>query len=157
MLGAVVSITWMVRLTVPLVLPQSSIACQLLVEEYVLPQVPAVVVAPSSTTVAPPQVSDAVGALNTGVAGHSTVPSPPWPPIDGAVVSITWMVWLTVPLVLPQSSIACQLLVDEYVFPQVPAVVVAPSSTTVAPPQVSLAVGALNTGVAGHSTVPSPP
>src|ERR1051325_11666083 len=170
----------MVCSTVPLVLPQASIACQLLVEEYVLPQVPAVVVAPSSITVAPPHVSLVVGGLNTGVPGHSTVPSPPWPPIEGAVVSITWMVcstvpsppwppiegavvsvtWIvcsTVPLVLPQASIACQLLVEEYVLPQVPAVVVAPSSTTVAPPHVSEAVGGLNTGVPGHSTVPSPP
>src|ERR1044071_5100074 len=102
----------MVCSTLPLVFPQSSIACQLLVEEYVLPQVPAVVVAPSSTTVAPLHVSEAVGGLNTGVPGHSTVPSPPWPPIEGTVESITWIVCSTVPLVLPQASIACQLLVE---------------------------------------------
>src|SRR5205807_10046928 len=100
--------------------------------------VPAVVVAPRSCTLAPPQVSEAVGAVKVGLAGHSTVPSAPCPPIVGGVLSTTLMVWLTVPLVLPQSSVAFQLLVDVYVFPHVPAVVVAPRSCTVAPPHVSL-------------------
>src|SRR5207302_8527203 len=102
----------MVCVTVPLVFPQSSVAFQLLVEVYVFPHVPAVVVAPRSCTVAPPQVSLAVGAVKVGEAGHSTVPSAPWPPIVGGVLSTTLMVWLTVPLVLPQSSVAFQLLVE---------------------------------------------
>lgn len=38
--------------------------------------------------------SDAVGVLNTGVAGHSIVPGPPTPVITGAVVSSTLMIWL---------------------------------------------------------------
>src|SRR5437588_4484516 len=86
------SSTMMVWLTVPLVLPQSSVAFQLLVEVYVFPHVPAVVVAPRSCTVAPPQVSEAVGAVKVGEAGHSTVPSAPCPPIDGGVLSTTLMV-----------------------------------------------------------------
>src|SRR5207302_10697330 len=102
----------MVWLTVPLVLPQSSVAFQLLVEVYVFPHVPAVVVAPRSCTVAPPQESLAVGAANVGEAGHSTVPSAPCPPIVGGVCSSTLMVCLTVPLVFPQSSVAFQLLVE---------------------------------------------
>src|SRR5438067_8800004 len=101
-----------VWLTVPLVLPQSSVAFQLLVEVYVFPHVPAVVVAPRSCTVAPPQVSLAVGAVKVGLAGHSTVPSAPWPPIDGGDRKSVVKGKLTVPLVLPQSSVAFQLLVD---------------------------------------------
>ena len=62
-------------------------------------------------TVAPPQVSDAVGAVNTGVAGHWMVSLAPAWPIDGAVVSITIMVWLTFPDEFPQASTACQVTV----------------------------------------------
>src|SRR5205807_8675149 len=102
----------MVCVTVPLVFPQSSVAFQLLVDVYVFPQVPAVVVAPRSCTVAPPHVSEAVGAVKVGLAGHSTVPSAPCPPIVGGVWSTTLMVWLTVPLVLPQSSVAWKRVVE---------------------------------------------
>src|SRR2546423_9740080 len=102
----------MVFLTVTLVLPQSSLSLQPSVDVSVFPHVPAVVVAPRSCTVAPPQVSLAVGAVKVGEAGHSTVPSLPCPPMLGAVRSSTMMVWLTVPLVLPQASVAFQLLVD---------------------------------------------
>src|SRR5438132_11613515 len=98
--------------TVPLLLPPASVAFQLFAELDALPLVPAVVVAPRSCTVAPPQVSLAVGAVNVGEAGHSTVPLLPCPPIVGAVWSTTPMVWLTVPLVLPQASTAFQLLVE---------------------------------------------
>jgi hypothetical protein len=66
-----------------------------------------------STIDEPPHVSLAVGAVKVGAAGHSTLPLAPCPPIVGAVVSTTAMVWLTVPLVLPQASTACQILVSE--------------------------------------------
>src|SRR5438132_606059 len=102
----------MVCLTVPLVLPHSSVPSLLDALAILFPHVPAVVVAPRSCTVAPPQVSLAVGAVNVGEAGHSTVPLLPCPPIVGAVWSTTPMVWLTVPLVLPQASTAFQLLVE---------------------------------------------
>jgi hypothetical protein len=62
--------------------------------------------------VAVPQVSEAVGAVNIGVPLHAIVVSGPAEPIVGAVVSRTMMVWLTVPLVFPQSSVALQLLVE---------------------------------------------
>src|SRR5437660_10766267 len=103
----------MVWVTVPLVLPQSSVAFPFSAHFRSFPQVPAVVVAPRSCTVAPPQVSLAVGAVKVGEAGHSTVPLAPCPPIVGAVGSGTAMVWLTVPLVLPQASTAFQLLAEE--------------------------------------------
>jgi len=58
------------------------------------------------------------------------------------------MLWLTVPLVLPQPSIARQLRVvtNAQLLPEV----VSPRFCTVAPLQVSEAVGAVNVGVAGH-------
>src|SRR5438105_8189 len=103
----------MVWLTVPLVFPQSSDALYLHDALPIFPHVPAVVVAPRSCTVAPPQVSLAVGAVKVGEAGHSTVPLLPCPPIAGAVVSTTVIVWFREALVLPQLSTACQVLVSE--------------------------------------------
>ena len=43
---------------------------------------------PTCTTVNVPQASDAVGAVNDGVAVHSIVASAPAAPIDGAVLSV---------------------------------------------------------------------
>ena len=76
---------------------------------------------------------------------------PPAAPITGAVVSTLVLLWVTVPLVLPQPSIALQLRVVTKVheFPEV----VSPRFSTVAPLHVSDAVGAVNDGEAGHSTV----
>src|SRR2546423_1342053 len=102
----------MVCVTVPLVLLQASIACQVLVSEYVFPQ-PAAVVSLSNTIEDVLHVSLVVGEVNVGEAGHSTVPSLPWPPIDGAWSSTTMMVCVTVPLVLLHASIACQVRVSE--------------------------------------------
>src|SRR5438552_19143173 len=102
----------MVLLTVPLVLPQSSVAPYPSLFRSVFPHVPAVVVAPRSCTVAPPHVSLAVGAVNVGEAGHSTVPLLPCPPKIGRASCRDMMVLVTVPLVLPQSSVAFQLLVE---------------------------------------------
>src|SRR5438876_7462176 len=102
----------MVWVTVPLVFPQSSVAFQLLVSLSARRPAPPVVVAPRSCTVAPPHVSLAVGAVKVGEAGHSTVPLLPCPLIVGGVGYTSTMVWLTVPLVFPQSSVAFQLLVE---------------------------------------------
>src|SRR3989442_9228123 len=74
---------------------------------------PAVLLSLSSTTEELLQVSEDVGEVKLGLAGHSTVPLSPWPPIVGGWSSTTMMVWLTVPLVLPQASTACQVLVWE--------------------------------------------
>ena len=63
-----------------------------------LAQLPAAVTSESKFTVAPPQASDAVGAVNDGVAVHSIVALAPALPIVGACVSLTVMVWLTVAL-----------------------------------------------------------
>ena len=75
-------------------LPHASMACQVRVSEYVFPH-PADDVSLSSTIEDVLHVSLVVGEVNVGLAGHSTVPSLPCPPIVGAVVSSTMMVWCT--------------------------------------------------------------
>ena len=75
--------------------------------------VPCVVVSSlACCTVAVPQASEAVGGVNIGVWLHAIVVSLPGLPIVGAVLSRTVIVWVTVPLVLPQASTAFQLLAD---------------------------------------------
>ena len=71
-----------------------------------------VVLSLTSCTVEVPQASEAVGAVNIGVPLHAIVVSAPAEPIVGAAVSRTVIVWVTVPLVLPQASTAFQLLAD---------------------------------------------
>ena len=58
-----------------------------------------------------PHASDAVGAVNDGVAVHSIVALAPADPIAGAVVSVTVIVCVLVADVLPHASIASQVLV----------------------------------------------
>src|SRR5437764_14949994 len=93
-------------------------AFQVLVLVYVPPH-PAVELSLSSTIEELLHVSLEVGSVNTGMAGHSTVPLSPWPPIIGGVLSSTMMVWLTVPLVLLHASTACQVLVRRSEAPRV--------------------------------------
>ena len=68
-----------------LVLPQPSTARQLRVvtKAHAFPDV----VSPRFSTVAPLHVSEALGAVKLGEAGHSTVLSAPGEPISGLVVS----------------------------------------------------------------------
>src|SRR6266403_4422538 len=88
--GGVVSTLVLFCVTVPLVLPQPSTALQLRVvtKAHWFPEV----VSPRFCTVAPLHVSDTVGAVNDGEAGHSMVASLPCPPIVGSVLSSTVMV-----------------------------------------------------------------
>src|SRR5215216_5659450 len=98
-------------------------------------------------TVAPLHASDAVGALklrpaNVVVAGHpDTEKLAPAAPIVGAVISLTVIVWDTLPLVLPQRSVAFQVLVN--VLTQVVPALTSDTIFTVAPLHASDAVGAL--------------
>ena len=108
-------------------------------------------------TVDPPQASLAVGAVNDGDAVHSIVASAPAAPMVGACVSCTVTVCDLVALWLPQASVASQVLVLVKLFTQVPAAVTSEIKFTVAPPQASLAVGAVKLGVAVHSIVASAP
>ena len=60
------------------------------------------------------QSSAAVGAVKTGVPGQLIVAVAPCPLNTGAVLSITFIVWLTGADTLPQSSVAVQVLTIEY-------------------------------------------
>jgi hypothetical protein len=94
----------------------------------------------------------AVGAVNTGVAVHSIVALTPAVPIVGGVVSTCVIVWLTVLLELPHPSTAIHVRV--VVFAHVlPPVTSDPICCTVTVLHASLAVGAVNVGVAVHSIV----
>jgi hypothetical protein len=111
--GGVISCTVIVWVRVPLVLPQASVAIHVLVSEKVPAQLPSTVVSgPNCVTVAELQLSLAVGAVNVGDAGQSIVASAPALPITGGVTSCTVMVWVRVPLVLPQASVAIQARVS---------------------------------------------
>jgi hypothetical protein len=90
--------------------------------------------------------------VNTGVAVHSIVAFAPAVPIVGGVVSTCVIVWATVLLELPHASTAIQVLV--VVFAQLlPPVTSDPICCTVTVLHASLAVGAVNVGVAVHSIV----
>ena len=98
------------------------------------------------------QASDAVGAVNDGVAVHSIVALAPALPIAGGVVSVTVIVCDAVEELLPHPSTATQVLV--IVLAQaVPPVTSPPSWFTVTVLHASDAVGAVNDGVAVHSIV----
>src|SRR5437016_2090691 len=145
----------MVWLTVPLVFFPSSTLFRSLVRVYEPPH-PAVELSLSSTIEELLHVSEEVGSVNTGIAGHSTVPLSPCPPIIGGVLSSTMMVWLTVPLVLLHASTACQVLVRVYEPPH-PAVELSLSSTIEELLHISEERGVVKEGRAGQSTVPLSP
>src|SRR5438270_13927198 len=130
-------------------------ACQVLVLVYEPPH-PAVELSLSRPMEELLRVSLDVGSVNTGVAGHSTVPLSPWPPIIGGVLSSTMMVWLKIGRASCRASTACQVLVLVYE-PQHPAVELSLSSTIEELLHVSEEVGSVNTGMAGPSTVPFSP
>src|SRR5207245_1759839 len=110
--GAVVSTTVMVWLRVAEWLPLQSVASHVRVSVKVPGQVPGVVTSLTRFTVAPPQVSEAVGGVKLGVFGHWMVALAPAAPIVGAVVSITVMVWCTWAVWLPLQSVASQFRVS---------------------------------------------
>ena len=95
--------------------------------------------------------------MNDGVAVHSIVVFAPAELIVGGVVSVTVIICVLVADVFPHASIASQVLVLEYDPAQVPAAVTSLNNLTVDVPHASLAVGAVNDGVALHSIVASSP
>src|SRR5437764_5324192 len=113
----------MVWLRVTEWLPLQSVASQVCVSVEVPAQVPGVVTSLTRFTVAPPQVSEAVGGVKLGVGGHWIVVLVPAAPIVGAVVSTTVMVWLTLTVWLPLQSVASQVRVSVKVPGQVSGVV----------------------------------
>src|SRR5438874_2549360 len=131
-------------------LPLQSVASRVGERGVVPAQVSGVVTSLTRFTVAPPQVSEAVGGVKLGVFGHWMVALAPADPIVGGVVSTTVIVWLRVAEWLPLQSVASQVRVSVEVPAQVPAVVTSLTRFTVAPPQVSEAVGGVKLGVFGH-------
>src|SRR5829696_3937698 len=104
------------------------------------------VTSPKLFTVAALQSSVAVGAVNDGVAVHSSVALAPAAPITGAALSTTVIVCDTVADVLPQASTAFHVLVIVLVQPLT--AVTSPRLFTVTALHASVAVGAVNAGVA---------
>ena len=95
------------------------------------------------------QASVAVGGRKTGTAGQLIGVVCATHVIVGAVISLTTMVPLQV-AVLPQSSVAVQVLVTLYVPGQDPGVVASPKVIVTVPSHASVAVGGINTGTAGQ-------
>src|SRR5678816_3783826 len=147
--GACVSIAVIVCVTVAEWLPQASVASHERV--YTLLHELPVVVPPTMFTVAPLQLSDAVGAVNDGAAVQFIVLLAGTVPIVGACVSVAVIVCVTVALCLPQASVASHERV--YTLLHELPVVVLPIMFTVAPLQLSDAVGGVNEGVAVQSIV----
>src|SRR5829696_9806181 len=104
------------------------------------------VTSPKLFTVAALQSSVAVGAVNDGVAVHSSVALGPAAPITGAALSTTVIVWLTVADVLPHPSTAFHVLVIVLVQPLT--AVISPRLFTVTALHASVAVGGVKDGVA---------
>src|SRR5215212_7699907 len=129
------------------VLPAQSVAVQVRVTVPVL-QVPRFVLSTDVITGFGSQLSVAVGAVNTAVAGHWIVASSPCPLSTGAVVSSMVMVCDTV-AVLPAQSVAVQVRVTVPVL-HVPRFVLSTDVITGFGSQLSVAVGAVNAAEAGH-------
>ena len=108
MAGGVMSWTVMVRLQTA-VLPQSSVASQVRVTLYVLPQ-PAVVTSLKTMDTLASQASVAVAGPKEGAAGQLMGDTTVGQLITGAVMSCTTMVRLQA-AELPQSSVASQVRV----------------------------------------------
>jgi hypothetical protein len=87
MTGAVVSTTVIAWLTGADSLPHASVATQVRVTLYEPGQAPAVVESVCEIEGLPSQLSDAVGVVKDGDAGHWIVALAPWPLSVGAVVS----------------------------------------------------------------------
>ena len=110
--GGVVSCTKMVALQVE-ELPQESTAVQVLVTAYSAGQAPGVETSAKVIVTLASQASVAVAVVKDGVSGHSIELGAGNAAITGAVLSVTLMVCEAVEL-LPQSSVAVQVLVTEY-------------------------------------------
>ena len=102
------------------------------------------------------QLSVAIGAVNTGDAGHSIVPSAPWPLNTGGVVSSIVIVCDTVIALLPAQSVAVHVLVTVPV-PHASRLNASVDIITGDRSQLSVTTGSVNTGDAGHWIVASDP
>src|SRR6476661_1672783 len=147
--GAVLSST-VITCEAVAVLPQASVAINVLVRVYSLAQVPG---AEASLLVmlTVPHASLAVAVPNDGVSGHSMVAAAGTEVNTGAVLSVTVIVCEAV-AVLPHASVAINVLVRVYSLVQVPGVLASVEVIDTLP-HASLAVGVPKLGVNGHSMV----
>jgi hypothetical protein len=129
--------------------PQSSVAVQVLVTLKLPGHVPGVVTSEKVNVTVPSQASLTVGGENTGAAGQLTGVVWATHVIVGGVTSCTTIVRLHV-AVLAQSSVAVQVLVTLKVPGQVPGVVASEKVIATVASHASVAVGGVNTGVAGQ-------
>src|SRR6187399_2071366 len=132
------------------VLPQASVAVNVLVRVYSLAQAPLVVTS-ADVMVTAPQASLAVAVAKDGVSGHSMVVAAGNALNTGGVLSSTVITWEAV-AVLPQASVAVNVLIRVYSLAQAPLVVTS-ADVMVTAPQASLAVAVAKDGVSGHSMV----
>jgi len=135
------------------VFPQPSSAVHVRVIVYSFGHEPFAVTS-AKLKVGVPQLSVAVGVVQTGVPEHSIEDGPGKPEMTGGMVSSTLMVCDAV-AELPQSSVAVQVRVILYSFGHVPLVVTSPNVST-GTPQLSVAVGVVQEGVPEHSIVVEP-
>jgi len=149
--GGTLSITVIVCAALVL-LPHGSVAVHVRVKAPVLPQ--EVTLESMKLKLAVLHASVALGVLNTGTAGHTIVAAAPTPVITGGTLSITVIVWKAV-AVLPHASVEVQVRVKAPVPPQAGALV--STELKLAVLHASLALGVLNTGVAGHTIVAAGP
>src|SRR6187399_690837 len=132
------------------VLPQASVAVNVLVRVYSLAHAPLVVTS-ADVMVTAPQASLAVAVAKDGVSGHSMVVAAGNALNTGGVLSSTVITWEAV-AVLPQASVAVNVLVRVYSLAHAPLVVTS-ADVMVTAPQASLAVAVAKDGVSGHSMV----
>src|SRR6187551_115540 len=147
--GAVLSST-VITCDAVAVLPQPSVAVNVLVTVYSLAHVPGVE-ASLVVMFTVPQASLAIAVPKDGVSGHSIVAAAGIVVNTGAVLSSTVITWDAV-AVLPQASVAVNVLVTVYSLAHVPGVE-ASLVVMFTVPQASLAIAVPNDGVSGHSIV----
>ena len=115
--GAVLSST-VITCEAVAVLPQASVAINVLVTVYSLAQVPGALASCCNDHTVP-QASLAIGVPNDGVSGHSMVAAAGTEVNTGAVLSST-VITCDAVAVLPQASVAINVLVTVYSLAQVP-------------------------------------
>src|SRR4029079_1760501 len=147
--GAVLSST-VITCDAVAVLPQASVAVNVLVTVYSLAHVPGVE-ASLVVMFTVPQASLAIAVPKDGVSGHSIVRAAGIGVNTGAVSSSTVIPWDAV-AVLPQASVAVNVLVTVYSLALVPGVE-ASLVVMFTVPQASLAIAVPKDGVSGHSIV----
>ena len=132
------------------VLPQASVAVNVLVTVYSLAQVPGAL-ASVVVMFTVPQASVAIAVPKDGVSGHSMVVAAGIVVNTGAVLSST-VITCDAVAVLPQASVAVNVLVTVYSLAHVPGVE-ASLVVMFTVPQASLAIAVPKDGVSGHSIV----